>query len=83
MALLRVFGCICCSHVAKDDHSKLDSKACKWVFIDYSSSNKGYRLFDSSIRKIVLSRDVIFDEHSKITDKEEPSIVSNVNLPHY
>jgi hypothetical protein len=32
------------------------------VFIGYESGTKGYSFFDPSTKKLVISRDVIFDE---------------------
>ncbi|KAB2625515.1 hypothetical protein D8674_017175 [Pyrus ussuriensis x Pyrus communis] len=41
---------------------KLEENSHKCIFVGYGASEKGYRLFDPISRKIVLSRDVIFDE---------------------
>ena len=54
----RVFGCAAYSHIPKDERRKLDSKSHKCVFLGYSESRKGYRLYDAENRKIVHSRDV-------------------------
>jgi hypothetical protein len=59
---LRVFGCIAYVHVPEEKRSKLDPKAEKCIFIRYSSEQKGYRCFNPSIRKLQVSRDVVFDE---------------------
>jgi hypothetical protein len=49
-------------HVPKENHRKLGSKTCKCLFLGYDTKSKTYRLYDPTNRKIVLSRDVIFDE---------------------
>jgi len=59
---LRVFGCIAYVHVPEEKRSKLDPIAEKCIFIGYSSEQKGYRCFNPSIRKLQVSRDVMFDE---------------------
>ena len=59
---LRVFGCICYSHVPKDERRKLDPKARKAIFLGYGTTVKGYRLYDLKSKKIFYSRDVTFDE---------------------
>jgi hypothetical protein len=59
---LRVFGCIAYVHVPDEKRSKLDPKAEKCIFIGYSLEQKGYRCFNLSIRKLQVSRDVVFDE---------------------
>jgi hypothetical protein len=58
---LKVFGCIAYVHVLDEKRSKLDLKAEKCIFIEYSLKQKGYRCFDPSIQKSQVSRDV-FDE---------------------
>jgi hypothetical protein len=59
---LRMFGCIAYVHVLDEKRSKLDPKVDKCIFIGYSLKQKGYRCFNPSIRKLQVSRDVVFDE---------------------
>src|SRR5690606_36825802 len=40
------------------------SKSKKNIFLGYCKNSKGYRLFDPTLEKIVVSRDVIVDESS-------------------
>ncbi|GLT98425.1 hypothetical protein SLE2022_159300 [Rubroshorea leprosula] len=61
---LRVFGSIAFIHVPDEKRSKLDGKSEKFVFIGYDSSSKGYKFYNPSNGKIVISRDAEFDEGS-------------------
>ncbi|KAL8158756.1 hypothetical protein V2J09_000293 [Rumex salicifolius] len=45
--------------------SKLDEKSVKCVFIRYATQSKAYRLFDPVARKVIISRNVVFDEGEK------------------
>ncbi|WVZ07194.1 hypothetical protein V8G54_020540 [Vigna mungo] len=57
---LRVFGSLAFAHVRGD---KLDSRAAKCIFLGYADGVKGYRLWRlDSPSKLIISRDVIFDE---------------------
>ena len=62
---LRVFGCSAYIHVPKDERKKLDPKAKKCIFLGYSTSRKGYRLYYQKTSSILHSRDVVFNESSK------------------
>lgn len=59
---IRIFGSICFYQVPKPKRSKLDCKAQKGIFIGYGTSTKGYRIFCLQTEKIIVSRDVKFDE---------------------
>ncbi len=59
---LRIFGCHSFVHIPKDERKKLDFKSKKCVFLGYGSTSKGYRLYDPVKKKVILSRDVIFNE---------------------
>ncbi|CAL9026844.1 unnamed protein product [Prunus brigantina] len=59
---LKVFGCICYTHVPSSLRQKFDDKSRKGVFMGYGSCEKGYRVYDLQSKKIVLSRSVIFNE---------------------
>jgi hypothetical protein len=54
--------------------SKLDSKSKKCVFLGYANGVKGYRLWDPTAHKVVISRDVIFVE-DKMQMEENNSIL--------
>ena len=64
----RIFGCLSFAHIPKDERTKLEGKSRKCIFIGYSSTTKGYKMYDLDSKKIFLSRDVIFDETKCIND---------------
>ena len=59
---IKVFGSICYTHVADVKRTKLDEKAQLGIFIGYAVSSKGYRVYNVQTKKILVSRDVQFDE---------------------
>ena len=61
MAHLRVFGCLC---FAKEPNQvrKLGDHSRPGVFIGYIDGAKAYRVYDPVSRRVLMSRDVIFDE---------------------
>lgn len=61
---LKLFGCPVMVHVPKENHKKLDEKTVKMVFVGYDSETKGYRCINKSNRKLTVSRDVKFLDHS-------------------
>ena len=60
---LHVFGSTAYYHVKE---SKLDPRAKKALFMGVTSGVKGYRLWCLSLKKIISSRDVTFDEFSML-----------------
>eukprot|EP00253_Pinus_taeda_P028961 PITA_28961 len=68
---LRVFRCDVYSLIPKNQHSKLDPKLKCYVFVGYDDAVKGYRLWDPILWKIVISRDVTFDESSFLKSNVE------------
>ncbi|KAL5827802.1 hypothetical protein ACOSQ3_019653 [Xanthoceras sorbifolium] len=66
---LRVFGCISYVHIDSAKRSKLDAKSNKCVFVGYGGDEFGYRFWDYENRKIIRSRDVIFNENLMYKDR--------------
>ncbi|KAH9735937.1 hypothetical protein KPL71_017913 [Citrus sinensis] len=62
---LRVFGSIAHVHVPDESRAKLDDKSEKFIFIGYDNNSKGYKLYNPNNGKIVISRDVVFDEEGE------------------
>jgi hypothetical protein len=60
----RVFGCITHAHVLDCKRSKLDDKSVKCVLLGISKESKAYRLYDPISQKIIVSKDVVFDENN-------------------
>ena len=61
---LRVFGSIAYAHVPDQQKKKLEDKSKKLVFVGYDDKSKAYRLYNPGEDKVVISRDVQFDEDS-------------------
>ncbi|KAG6404540.1 hypothetical protein SASPL_136789 [Salvia splendens] len=62
IAHLRVFGSKAYAHVPDQTKCKLDDKSKPFIFIGYDSNTKGYKLYDPTSQKTMISRDVEFDE---------------------
>jgi len=59
---LRVFGCIAYAHVPEHLRKKLDDRGEKCIFVGYSQLSKAYKLYNPKTAKVIISRDVTFDE---------------------
>jgi len=72
----RIFWCIAYAQVSEERRKKLDDRGEKCIFLGVSKASKAYKLFNPLTKKIVTSRDVVFDEEN-IWDwnKQQPSQV--------
>ena len=61
----RVFGCECYVHLYPNQTNKLAPKSITCVFVGYSNTQKGYKCYYPTARKIITSRDVTFNELKK------------------
>ncbi|KAI3700974.1 hypothetical protein L2E82_45615 [Cichorium intybus] len=59
---LRIFGCIAYAHVPDQKRKKLDDKGEKCIFVGYDKRSKAYKLYNPLTKKVIISRDVEFDE---------------------
>ncbi|XP_025674246.1 uncharacterized protein [Arachis hypogaea] len=77
----RVFGCIAYAHVPDQLRKKLDDKGEKCIFIGYSTDSKAYKLYNPVSKKVIISRDVTFDEKDiwdwNTKTEKHPIIISN------
>ncbi|BBH02600.1 ADP glucose pyrophosphorylase large subunit 1 [Prunus dulcis] len=58
----KVFGCLAYVHTPDNLRTKLDDKSTKCVMLGVSEESKAYRLYNPETQKIIISRDVVFDE---------------------
>jgi hypothetical protein len=59
---IRIWGSVCYCHVPSEKRTKLDPTAEKGLLVGYSEASKAYRIFVPSRRKIIVCRDVQFEE---------------------
>lgn len=60
---LRIFGATCFNHIPVVKRSKLDAKSSKCFMLGYAT-NGSYRLWDIDSNKLVVGRNVVFNENS-------------------
>ena len=73
VSYFREFGSICYGHVPKQVRQKLDRKARECLFVGYCTTAKAYRLWCLSKRKIIITRDIIFDEATPTQQHLQPT----------
>ncbi|KAH0777762.1 hypothetical protein KY290_009173 [Solanum tuberosum] len=77
---LRTLGCLAyATSLVKDDKFSPRAHAC--VMMGYSSTQKGYLLYHLNLKKLIVSRKVIFKEHvfpfAQLQDKSMPVFVND------
>ncbi|KAG8087096.1 hypothetical protein GUJ93_ZPchr0010g9271 [Zizania palustris] len=72
-SILRVFGCLCYPNLSATTSHKLSPRSVACVFLGYPPSQKGYRCFDLSTHKIIISRHVVFDDSLSVRGFQTPT----------
>ena len=61
---LRIFGFLTYSHVPSERRTKFESRARRDIFVGYDETSKAFRIYLPSLRKVVVRRDVRFEERA-------------------
>ncbi|GLU00818.1 hypothetical protein SLE2022_181580 [Rubroshorea leprosula] len=69
----KVFGCLAYVHVPSQKRTKFEENSVKCIFLGYSDETKGYRFYNPITKKLLISRDVIFDEKNSWNWNEKKS----------
>ena len=75
--MLKIFGCPTSYHIKED---KLNHRTKKLVFLGFKRGVKGYKLWDSKYKKLVVTRDVTFDETSMMKPTSYQQVDRGNNL---
>ena len=75
VSYFREFGSLCYDHIPKQIRQKLDSKARECLFMGYCTTAKTYRLWCLKKHKLIITRDVIFDEETSTPQQWLPNPV--------
>ena len=62
---MKIFGCLCFTHMPQIKRDKLNKKSEPSVFIGYNNTSNAYRVFQPQSGKILINRDVFFIEAEK------------------
>ena len=62
MSHIRIFGSVCYCHVHADNRKKLDPSGEKGLLVGYSEILKAYRVYIPACRRIIVSRNVQFND---------------------
>ena len=62
MGYFRIFGCIGHVHIPDQKRSKLDDKSQPCILLGVSEESKAYKLYNPTDNKVIISRDVVFEE---------------------
>ncbi|CAI7910158.1 unnamed protein product [Closterium sp. NIES-54] len=80
LSRLHTFGCLCYYHVPDPLRHKLQPKARAAIYLGIAANECAWRVWDLGERRVITSRDMVFDE-DKFPTKEQPTPQLTVVLP--
>lgn len=78
---LRIFGCPVYIHVQKEKRTKMEPSGKKGIFVGYSETSKGYRIYVTAKRHTEVRRDVTFHEEVVFKRSKESPIDTKMEEP--
>jgi len=84
ISYFHIFGCYCYILNNKEQLGKFDTKSDKVIFLGYSTTSKGYRVYNLKTQTVEISMNFIFDEydeHSEPKESEETEVPTLQNVP--
>ena len=84
ISYFHIFGCYCYILNNKEKLGKFDPKSDKAIFLGYSTTSKGYRVYNLKTQTVEISMHVIFDEydeHSQPKESEDTEVPALQNVP--
>ena len=75
---LRPFGCPAYAHIPKEKQKKFEFRAKKCILLGYAPGAKAYCLWDPKAHSVIISCDVIFDEHPTAIDPSKRVNLSEI-----
>jgi len=84
ISYFHIFGCYCYILNNKEKLGKFDPKSDKAIFLGYSTTSKGYRVYNLKTQTVEISMHVIFDEydeHSQPKESEDTEVPTLQNVP--
>lgn len=78
----RVFGCLAFVHIPDVHRKKLDNKSKQCVFLGISGESKAYKFYDPIEKRIIVSRDVVFEETKgwKWDEKQKTGVIETASI---
>lgn len=73
---IKIFGSICYNYIPAENRKKLETKSTKCLFLGYASTHGSYRLWNLESNKLVIGRNVVFDEKS-VLDRNKTVIITS------
>ena len=83
IAHFKFFGSDCYVHVPDASRTKWDAKSLKCIFLGYSEESKGYRLYNPTTKKVIISHDVVFEEYPHQEEEDEGPTSVNQEISTY
>jgi hypothetical protein len=75
---IRIWGSVCYCHVPSEKRTKRDPTSVKGSLVGYSEASKAYRIYVPACRKVIVCRDVQFEEElASRRSKDLPTSVEN------
>ena len=78
---LRIFGSLAYVHVQKDKRGPLGSHMEKCIFLGYPEGYKGWRFYNPSTKRVIISERAVFDERYLPGLKDWNSTLASLSLP--
>ena len=75
---LRVFDSMAHAHVPKELRRKLDDRSEKCIFLGYSEHFNAYKLYNHVTKKLIVRKDVKFQEDNSWDNQTNEIIVDNI-----